>query len=102
MAAVAGKEEPGNDDDERTHDREPEDEEPGRSPVPEHVREVVPEPVLEVVHEREEPGCSERARIPIAAASRTTRRYALASCGSAGIAAPPADPQRSPDPRETQ
>ena len=83
-----------------THDREPEDGEPGRSPVPEHVREVVPEPVLEVVHEREEPAAASAAgsRSPPPAGRRAGRPASrvgrVSQCS-------PADPQRSPDPRET-
>ena len=64
MAPVARQGQTGDDDDGRTHDRKPYDEVPRRRRVPERVRQVVPQPVLEVVDEREEERGDERCGNP--------------------------------------
>ncbi len=59
MAAVSGQKQAGAHDERGTDDGKPDHEVPGRRRVTERVREVVPEPVLDVVHEREEEGRDE-------------------------------------------
>lgn len=54
VSAVTGEEPPGDDDHECADRRKPDHEVPGRRRGAERARQVVPEPVLEVVYEREE------------------------------------------------
>ena len=64
VAAIARQEAPRDDHDQPAHERDPEDQEPGRARVAERVREVVPEDVLELVHERQEAGGQQGRRHP--------------------------------------
>ena len=85
-AAVAREEDARDEDDARTRERQAEHEVPRRRRVAEMVRQVAPEPVLEVVHECEEERGEERGRDADHGSSPTSRRYEVpprSCCSSA-------------------
>ena len=91
MPAVAGKERASGDDEQRPDDGKPDHEVPRRLGVAERVGEVVPEPVLDVVDQREEERrderrgdpdpCPEQHEVEVGAAVHQRRRRAGAAGG---------------------
>ena len=78
MTAVAGQQHAGGENEARARKRQADDEVPGRSRRVEVLREVHPQPVLELVHGGEEERGSERRRNPDEGAETDEAEGALA------------------------